>query len=98
MSSDSRVGVVEDQVWHASKSRIDDRQGLLGLLALISLAGPALLIRYLFPELNPLFLAAFGVAIYSLYLGLLVLAVSRHTGDDEVAVNLAPITVDEHED
>ena len=48
-----------------------DRRGLIAFLTLVSLAFPALGIRYLVPDLNPLFLAGLGVAVYGVYLGLL---------------------------
>jgi hypothetical protein len=50
----------------------NDRSGALGFLALLGLAFPALGIRYLLPDLNPLLLAGLGLAVYSIYLGMLI--------------------------
>ena len=63
----------------------NDRSGLFGLLALLGLAFPALGIRYLFPDLNPLFLAGFGIAVYGVYLGLQAY-LTIQTGDPELAL------------
>jgi drug/metabolite transporter (DMT)-like permease len=87
MNEDSRqIGHNDEQV--IMRQEVDDRQGLLGLLALISLAIPALLIRYLFPEINPVILGGLGVAVYAAYLSVLLMAVSRQAGN-EVALEPA---------
>ena len=58
-------------VEHHSQHTSNDRRGLIGLLTIFSLAFPALGIRYSYPDLNPLFLAGIGLAVYGAYLGLL---------------------------
>ena len=75
----------------AMQSRIDDRQGLLGLIALILLAIPALLIRYLFPDLDPMILAGLGLAVYSVYAGMMVLALSSRAGQEEPSPKPVPV-------
>ena len=57
--------------WGANQNG-HDRSGLFGMLALLSLALPALGIRYLLPDMNPLFLAALGGAVYAVYLAVLM--------------------------
>jgi len=71
------------------RQEIGDRQALIGLLALIGLALPALLIRYLFPNLNPVVLAGLGVAAYATYLGLLLTSVSQQIDKEAVLVPVA---------
>ena len=46
----------------------NDRQMFIGLLALLSLALPAVAIRSLLPDLNPIVLAGTGLALYAAYL------------------------------
>jgi hypothetical protein len=69
----------------------NDRSGLIGLLALLGIAFPALGIRYLFPSLNPMLLAGLGIAVYGVYLGLLAHH-SVNSNDPELARN--PVVVE----
>ena len=70
-------------------AKIDDREGLLGLVALISLAIPALLIRILLPDLNPVILAGLGVAVYAVYLATLLSTLSRQANEEERTLQAA---------
>jgi len=54
---------------HHRQQTTNDRRGLIGLFTIFSLAFPALAIRYLYPDLNPLFLVGLGLAVYVFYLG-----------------------------
>jgi hypothetical protein len=67
---------------------VSDRSGLIGLLVLLSLAILALGIRYLFPDLNSIFLAGLGITVYGIYLGILVYISSR---TQEVEPALEPV-------
>lgn len=74
------------------RAESDDRHGLLGLMALLGLAIPALLIRSLFPDLSPVFLAGLGVAVYCAYLGLMGATLLRQAGQKQVEVAPARVT------
>lgn len=87
--SDSFSGYDGEQM--IVRQAVDDRQALIGLLALISLALPALLIRYLFPNIDPLVLASLGVALSATYLGMLLLTVIRQTKEE---AGLLPVAVE----
>jgi hypothetical protein len=74
----------EQQIERSDYRKDRDRRGLIGLLSLFGAALPALGIRFLFPDLNPLFLVGLGVAVYGVYLGLLAYY-SFQSNDDELA-------------
>ena len=74
---------------------IDDRSAFLGLLAILSLAVPALVIRNLFPELNPLYLVGLGAITYSTYAFMLVLAYKARAREVEKAQEIASTQVGE---
>lgn len=93
--SANKLNDVENRGDDTSRQKIDDRQGLFGLIALISLAIPVLLARNLLPDLNPIILAGFGIAIYALYLVLMMLMISRQADDSELTPEPAPVRVDE---
>lgn len=65
------------------RETVEGRQALLGLVALISLAIPALTIRYLLPDLNPLILAGVGMVAYTAYLAMLFIALSRQAEEEQ---------------
>jgi hypothetical protein len=62
---------------------------------LVSLAIPALLIRNLFPDLDPLLLAGFGVAIYSAYLVVMIAVLWRQETEAQSTVRVAPARVEQ---
>lgn len=71
-----------------------DQHGLLGLIALIGLAIPALLIRSLLPDLNPVFLAGLGSAVYLAYLGVMVVTLMRQAEQGQLAPETIGVTAD----
>jgi hypothetical protein len=77
-----------------AQGKADDRYGLLGLIALISLAIPALLIRNLFPDLKPLILAGLGVTVYTAYLAVMITILLRQGDQEQPAREVAPIMAD----
>jgi len=89
MSSQRNETLGTDQQIEGHTQQIsDDRSGLIGFLALLGLAFPALGIRYLFPSLNPMLLAGLGIAVYGVYLGLL----AYHTvQSNDVELALEPV-------
>jgi hypothetical protein len=91
-SFEIREQTTRDQEW--AQGRVDNRQGLLGFIALISLAIPALLIRSLLPDLNPLILAGLGVAVYSAYLAVMIAALWRQDEQARSALQAAPVAAD----
>lgn len=70
--SENGNGPVNNQERDVAAQAIDNRSAMIGLLALLVLAFPALLIRSLFPDLNPLFLAGLGIVTYGSYLTVLM--------------------------
>lgn len=66
-SNRTSVEVRHEQV--ATQKVRDDRETLIIFLAILGLALPALAIRNLFPDLNPLLLAGLGITVYGVYLG-----------------------------
>ena len=71
-SSEHEAQLVNNREQDDAGQTIDNRSAMIGLLALLSLAFPALLIRTLFPDLNPLFLAGLGIITYGSYLVILL--------------------------
>jgi hypothetical protein len=71
---------------------VADRHGLLGLVALISLAMPALLIRTLLPDLNPLILTALGLAVYVAYLVAMAAVLWRQAEQTNPSLETVPTT------
>ncbi len=82
--------VYQDQETVREKS--DDRHGLMGFIALLSLAIPALLIRNLFPDMNPLMLAGLGVTVYVAYLGLMIAVLLRQAEHEQTRPEAVPAT------
>lgn len=75
---------------------VDDREMLLGFLALLSLALPALAIRTLLPDLNPFLLAGIGIIAYGAYLGWMFRAVLVQSTVEQAAME--PVRVSERRD
>ena len=55
---------------------------------------PALLIRTLLPDLNPLILAGVGVAVYSAYLAVMIAALWRQDAQAQSAAKVAPAAIE----
>jgi hypothetical protein len=91
-SFETREKWLQDQ--EMAQNKVDDRRGLLGFIALISLAIPALLIRALLPDLNPLILAGLGVVVYSAYLAVMVTFMLRQVKHEQPAPKTVPVMVD----
>lgn len=91
MSEASNLKVYEGDRYdqEAVRETVEGRQALLGLVALVSLAIPALTIRHLLPDLNPLILAGVGMVAYMTYLAMLFIALSRQTEAEQAL----PVTV-----
>ena len=88
-------GRMDKSEYQVAADKAGDRRGALGLLALLSLAVPALLIRSLFPDLDPLLLAGLGVAVYSAYLGLMGVALLRQAEQKQTRPEAARVTAGE---
>ena len=86
---ENKNGPVNNQVQDGAGQTTDNRSAMIGLLALLSLAFPALLIRTLFPDLNPLFLAGLGVVTYGSYLTVLMLKQTEQVQEMESSLEFA---------
>ena len=90
-SSEHETELVNDQERDGADQTVDNRSAMIGLLALLSLAFPALLIRNLFPDLNPLFLAGLGVITYGIYLTWLLFRQSEQAREMESSLEPAKV-------
>ena len=89
--NENENGPVINQEEDGAGQIIDNRSAMIGLVALLSLAFPALLIRTLFPDLNPLFLAGLGIVTYGSYLTVLMLRQSKQGQEMESSLKLARV-------
>ena len=89
MYGNDKNGPVNDQEQDGEGQTIDNRSAMIGLLALLSLAFPALLIRTLFPDLDPLFLAGIGLVTYGSYLTILMLKQTERVQQMESSLEFA---------
>ena len=79
----------------SSQQKLDDRETLLGFLSLLSLALPALAIRALLPELNPLFLVVIGLVIYSAYIAWLFRMHAARSIEEQTSLKRIAVTVEQ---
>ena len=84
----------EKQIERSGYQGDRDHVGLVGLLSLFGAALPALGIRILFPNLNPIFLVGLGVFVYGTYLGLLAYYSIQ---SNDMALSPEPVVADARE-
>lgn len=77
---------------HSARQKSDDREMFFGFLALLSLAFPALAIRALLPDLNPLLLVGIGLLIYFAYFAWLLRLHAQRSVQEQLSLKRVVVT------